>query len=733
MAGYNVNFTDSTKTPIFVEDGTVNSGDTSLTFPGRNYSGYGQVIAEDFLHLLENFASTEAPLSPVQGQLWYDSNEPITQLKIFNGTTWVSASGLRRGTVQPDTASLGDLWVNTDTQQLFLYSGSGWILVGPEFSQGYQSGPRVETIYDVSNVPRIVIVNYIADVPIAVISSVEFTPKIAISGINVIYSGVTLNSNYNKYYGTAEKAEALIVNGATIPSSKFLRNDITNNTSYPININNSKGVAVGEESQFTMSIESGAAVLSHKTTGSNLDIKLSYNGVPTTVVRVDSDKKVGINKTDPTEELDVVGSIRNTGTITTLSATQSTNTATGALIVAGGVGIAKNLNVGGSVNIATELTVGSTILPGTDIVTNIGTAVSRFNNVYASQFIGNFSGILTGTLNGNTTGSAAQLSSPTLFDLVGDITSNEIAFNGRVEVPSVTILTASSVLESVGSTLTLTFAPQLVPPFPTGSQIRVEGILPVGYAGSWIVTNGTISSVQYKTTQAVVGDMTKAGRIYAVIDGNRQRFYTTLNTSFISSKPALSNISENDEFLVSRVESGATSLRKITKTNLWKSVPRIPIGSIIPYAGVTAPVGWLFCDGSEVEIANFADLFKVISFTYGATAELQGLNTFRLPDLRARHPMGLSNMDNGITVPEKIPNVNDSRDQIQTNGGASDRIQDPAIEVLGYSSGSENMRVREGLSALNNPVVNVETTNQLLNVMNPFLTLNYIIYTGQDV
>mgnify|MGYP000710250539 CR=1 FL=1 len=56
---YIVNFTDSeNKTPITVFDNT-SSQDTSLTFPGRNVTGYGQIIAENFLSLLENFESCD--------------------------------------------------------------------------------------------------------------------------------------------------------------------------------------------------------------------------------------------------------------------------------------------------------------------------------------------------------------------------------------------------------------------------------------------------------------------------------------------------------------------------------------------------------------------------------------------------------------------------------------------------------------------------------------------------
>ena len=54
---YNIRFTDNTNnTPLTVNDNSDNR-ETSLVFPGRNKKGYGVDIAENFLHLLENFAN----------------------------------------------------------------------------------------------------------------------------------------------------------------------------------------------------------------------------------------------------------------------------------------------------------------------------------------------------------------------------------------------------------------------------------------------------------------------------------------------------------------------------------------------------------------------------------------------------------------------------------------------------------------------------------------------------
>lgn len=59
---YQIQFTDFTnKGSIIVEDREINSTDTSLQLPGRNSTAYGEAIAGNFLHLLENFANNNAP------------------------------------------------------------------------------------------------------------------------------------------------------------------------------------------------------------------------------------------------------------------------------------------------------------------------------------------------------------------------------------------------------------------------------------------------------------------------------------------------------------------------------------------------------------------------------------------------------------------------------------------------------------------------------------------------
>ena len=60
------------------------------------------------------------------------------------------------------------------------------------------------------------------------------------------------------------------------------------------------------------------------------------------------------------------------------------------------------------------------------------------------------------------------------------------------------------------------------------------------------------------------------------------------------------------------------------------------IGEIRLFAGNFAPVNWLICDGRDVAISQYQPLYALIGITYGG----DGINTFALPNLIGRLPMG---------------------------------------------------------------------------------------------
>ena len=73
----------------------------------------------------------------------------------------------------------------------------------------------------------------------------------------------------------------------------------------------------------------------------------------------------------------------------------------------------------------------------------------------------------------------------------------------------------------------------------------------------------------------------------------------------------------------------------------WATVTGVPSGSVMPYAGSSAPTDWLLCSGAAVSRTTYAALFAVVGTTYGSG---DGSTTFNLPDLRGRAVAGVDNM-----------------------------------------------------------------------------------------
>lgn len=77
-----------------IADGTINTTACSVGLPGRNYAGYGNVLDTNFVHIMENFANTSPPPNPIQGQLWYNTNNNTLNIcptdYISNANAWLT-------------------------------------------------------------------------------------------------------------------------------------------------------------------------------------------------------------------------------------------------------------------------------------------------------------------------------------------------------------------------------------------------------------------------------------------------------------------------------------------------------------------------------------------------------------------------------------------------------------------------------------------------------------------
>lgn len=221
-------------TLMVLQDGTLdttvsNSNGQGLNLVGKNYVGYGELQQENFVRLLENFASNSQPTSPLRGQLWYDTG--ANSLKYYDGVKFRSVNRSTVANVLPSSISnvsslAGDTWWNTDTEQFSVYTGTEWVTVGPAFKKEYGlSGAAVEAVYDVPGQEHIVIKFYSKSTLIGIVSpDAEFTPNVAIPGFSTVKPGINLSTaiDGNKLHSTATNAENL----GNIPSSSYLRNDV---------------------------------------------------------------------------------------------------------------------------------------------------------------------------------------------------------------------------------------------------------------------------------------------------------------------------------------------------------------------------------------------------------------------------------------------------------------------------------------------------------------------------
>jgi len=105
-------------------------------------------------------------------------------------------------------------------------------------------------------------------------------------------------------------------------------------------------------------------------------------------------------------------------------------------------------------------------------------------------------------------------------------------------------------------------------------------------------------------------------------------------------------MADDDWFLLQKAATPYET-QKVTFDTIKTAIASTPVGATISFAGSSAPTGWLLCDGSAVSRTTYADLFTVISTTYGVG---DNSTTFNLPDMRETIPVGVGTRGAGVTA-----------------------------------------------------------------------------------
>jgi|APSaa5957512535_1039671.scaffolds.fasta_scaffold00675_7 hypothetical protein len=271
---YSINLTDATLFAT-VADGTQNTS-SSMTIIGKNFSGYGEQLGENFIRLLESNANTSAPSAPLIGQLWYDKTTNL--IKAYNGTIFKSLSGAEASLTAPTSPIEGDLWFKNDDDQLYIYNGAAFILVGPQTIAGLGlTGAVVEVITSgATTINHTVTKLYIENTVVGIWNEdAEFTPDVAITGFATVKPGLQMSTTVTGalFQGTATDSQLL----DGIDSTGFLSALSDDTTAGTLGVLNDGGLAVGVDSDFTVTVSGTDVTLANATVGG--DMTITVDGV----------------------------------------------------------------------------------------------------------------------------------------------------------------------------------------------------------------------------------------------------------------------------------------------------------------------------------------------------------------------------------------------------------------------------------------------------------------------
>jgi hypothetical protein len=288
---YTINKTDGTPI-VTVADGQIDQATTDIVLIGKNYSGFGEFLNENFVKILENFANESQPNSPLKGQLWYDTQE--NRVKVYTGATWNAIGTAILSDGRPLTVGVGEFFFNTVDKQLYFFDGVRDYLIGPDFksSQGL-SGVVIESIEDSSRRQRTVAALYISNVLAGYFSNSEFTCRNRPAGYNAD-PGITtpsIRTGFNpanpadfKFRGTALNSDQLGGRDSSLYAVRTIANTFLDQITIQVG---ESALSFGPANQGRFSTNSlGDVIFSNTADLRRLELRVTKNGAVQTALQI---------------------------------------------------------------------------------------------------------------------------------------------------------------------------------------------------------------------------------------------------------------------------------------------------------------------------------------------------------------------------------------------------------------------------------------------------------------
>lgn len=524
-------------------DGTLDTRTTSISLIGKNQDAYGTAWNTNLVNMLQNFASTSQPRSPLVGQLWFSKADGKMKVYGLDGIFRdVSAASMSDNV--PLLLKPGDLWIDTDDDQLyFSKDGTNVVLAGPVYSsKNGKSGFLSEYLIDDVGNTRSVTTMYSNGILLGVLSTCSFivAPASSISqdnqGMFSIEPGLNLNYSIAdlKFVGIATTASN--VGEEFTLTNIFLKLD---NGGIPqdlvgtgaLNIESDAGLSVGTYTDLTLlaggNITARRAVIRNNVADSVVEIqtKSTIASPPERTVLTAYRNTVGVNLgsgNTPVENFHVEGNsyFNGNATITGNLTVQGTSTyvSTEILQIRD-----KNIELATSATWYTDSLVdgGGVTLHGTTDKTIVydNSSTSWKSNIDWNLGAGKSYKINNiEVVNPTGLGNNVTQTSITRVGILNELTVTNVIVKGNGltnKIAGYALASVSAAGISTGSAITVTLS-NIVPIINAGTTVVLDGLSTTEFNGIYPifdVSTGTTTATQFRvlsqgalsTTTAVLG------------------------------------------------------------------------------------------------------------------------------------------------------------------------------------------------------------------------------------
>jgi hypothetical protein len=609
--------TQLTNLPDYEIDNTT----LSINLIGKDASNFGQAQNENFVRMLEHFSSQTPPTNALAGQIWFDKTLSVLRPSVYDGGTWRPIATLLVATTSTVTDNQGnfitaqepgDFWYKSDDKQLYINTGTGFALIGPQNVPGFGTTQmRSTTMSSVTHGIHPVIQLLVDNEVVGVISNTTFqADSVGISqGFNNIYRGITFKNFAPDVRQSNTSTDVLLYGMLDHLDASYTRSNQTEL------IQNNWTVADNYQFQWG---SAGNAWITFVSPGGGIPNNLTINHPTGIITMASNGSSLEWDGTTLFPNTDILKDFGGSGR-------RWSNV------------YAQTLNAGAPttqafLNGQWTLTTNSQFNPHGDSGNNIGTAALRFNTLYTFNLS---PGADQGTFKGNWKLDAGSQLTPNT-DLGNDLGSSIKRYN-TVYASALSANTDGDRLVITGDTnVQGSIKPTVDQQYNIGDPNFKWNTIYAYDVQSQSLEVGALNATILQLSDSFQNTISRFDRDAQLTADSDTRIPTQKAV-----KAYVDTVATAGGQSVSQVQSQLQDAINSLQTQI-SNLQLVPTGAVFYSARSTAPDGYLICDGSLISTSAYQKLFAAIGYTYGGSG-----NNFNLPDLRGQFVRGID-MNRGI-------------------------------------------------------------------------------------